>query len=173
MPPDLINVISAYVDTHNTVGGIDFRRNVFIFLSNTGEQEIFDMTLKLTRDNKNRDMFNLIAFQDVVQKSALNTKGKGLYGTKIIKNELIDIYIPFMPLERSHLVDCISTQMNKQGITQTRGSMEKTINDFISAHVIFQPKDFPRFSSSGCRKAVTVMKTMDRKYTQNGKNPEL
>ena len=39
LPEGVIDAVKPFIDHHETVGGVDFRRCIFIFLSNTGGKE--------------------------------------------------------------------------------------------------------------------------------------
>lgn len=46
MPEGLIDAIKPFIDFHPSIGGVDFRRSIFIFLSNTGGREITQQAFK-------------------------------------------------------------------------------------------------------------------------------
>ncbi len=55
LPVGLLDAIKAFVDYHESIGGVDFRRSVFIFLSNTGGREITKRTLEFWEAGKKRE----------------------------------------------------------------------------------------------------------------------
>ena len=50
MPEGVMDAIKAFVDYHESIGGVDFRRSIFIFLSNTGGKEITHKTMEAWRE---------------------------------------------------------------------------------------------------------------------------
>ena len=55
MPLGLINVLKPYLDHYPDVGKVDFRRSIFIFLSNTGGHLINNAILEHWKDGKKRE----------------------------------------------------------------------------------------------------------------------
>lgn len=119
MPPGVFDTITSLLDHHERVQGVDFRKAVFIFLTNTGGVEISDTLLQLyRRKGFHREQAELKSFEHALELSAYNRQG-GLQHSKPIESGLIDHYIPFLPLERRHVERCIEAEFGRLGTEPT------------------------------------------------------
>ncbi|CAH1272664.1 TOR1A [Branchiostoma lanceolatum] len=71
MPQNLIDTIKPFVEENVHVDGIDYRKTIFLFLSNTAAEPIIDKTLELRRRGVNRESFRLKDFEQVIITNAL------------------------------------------------------------------------------------------------------
>ena len=55
MPVGLLDAVKAFVDYHKSIGGVDFRRSIFIFLSNTGGRKISETALQFWKRGQKRE----------------------------------------------------------------------------------------------------------------------
>jgi len=65
----------------------------------------------------------------------------------LIKNNLIDHYVPFLPLERSHILRCIEDYLKSRNVTN---KSQKFRTDIANSLRYF-PKDSGLFCISGCQ----------------------
>ncbi|VDM09532.1 unnamed protein product [Wuchereria bancrofti] len=84
--------------------------------------------------------------EDVVIASAFNTEG-GLKMSELISAHLIDHFVPFLPLERRHILLCIRDYMISHGFTPTDEHITA-----IADSLQYFPKTNPIYSSSGCKR---------------------
>ncbi|CAH1402154.1 unnamed protein product [Nezara viridula] len=150
MPNGTFDAIKPFLDFHHEVSGIDFRKNIFIFISNNGMNKINSITKDLWYKGVKRGDIKLSSFDQSLFKSALNEEG-GLKGTGIVKNYLVDMYLPFLPLEKEHVVQCIKAAQ----YDITFDNFNNVVDDLV-----FEPKDAPLFSLSGCK----LVESLIRKY---------
>ncbi|XP_019643148.1 PREDICTED: torsin-1A-like [Branchiostoma belcheri] len=87
MAQNLIDTIKPFVDEIAHVDEIDFRKTVFLFLSNTAAEPIVDKALELRRNGVDRESFALKDFEQIIIKNALgeqpwcpNIRIEGLQG---------------------------------------------------------------------------------------------
>ena len=83
----------------------------------------------------------------------LYTKG-GLWHTPLIDRHLVTFFIPFLPLERSHIRTCIQRQLQKKLENEKfecRISDDDIIDDVLDL-IEFSPPDSLLYSVSGCKK---------------------
>ncbi|XP_078606407.1 uncharacterized protein LOC144879057 [Branchiostoma floridae x Branchiostoma japonicum] len=71
MPPNLIDTIKPFVEENMRVDGIDYRKAIFLFLSNTAASPIIDRALELRKGGDNRKSFVLKDFEQIIIKNAL------------------------------------------------------------------------------------------------------
>ena len=64
----------------------------------------------------------------------------------------MDFFIPFLPLERRHVVQCVLAEIKARGIPLDRDEA-----CLIANEVYYQPKDERLFSVSGCKTISTRM----------------
>jgi len=102
MPPGVIDGIKPFIDHYERVDGLDFRKSIFIFLSNTGGKEITKKALEHWESGRSREELTYHHLEEIVNKGAFNEKG-GLYKAGIVEKSLVDVYVPFLPLERRHV----------------------------------------------------------------------
>ncbi|XP_054709085.1 torsin-1B-like [Uloborus diversus] len=146
MVPGVIDVLAPFLDFYETVDGVDYRKNIFIFLSNAGGSEITRIAFNFWLDGRDRTEITLKDIEPLINIGAFNEEG-GLKGNKIIEKNLIDVYVPFLPLEKSHVLECIKKELIERG---------QPVNDVIASEVakeiVYYPTEFQLFSSSGCKK---------------------
>lgn len=71
--------------------------------------EISDQLLQLLESGRTRSETRLADFDPILMKSAFNVDG-GLKSTQMIKSHLIDHFVPFLPLEQRHVLQCIKAE---------------------------------------------------------------
>ena len=146
MPFGLIDVLKPYLDHYPDVGKVDFRGSIFIFLSNTGGHLINDAVLRHWKEGKKREEIGIKEMDKVVNLGEFNTKG-GFWHSSLIEKNLIDYFIPFLPLERSHIKMCARVDLEKKGHPVT----EQVLNS-IADELLYFPEDLKVFSQCGCKK---------------------
>ncbi|KAI0980313.1 hypothetical protein GJ496_005184 [Pomphorhynchus laevis] len=155
MPINLIDVISSFLDFHSheisspSRSIIDFRKSIFIFLSNTGERLIVNHTLNAWKSNRNRDDLRLDEFEVMLTNSAFNENG-GLWHTDLIKRHLISFFVPLLPLEGRHIRKCITRYLIKRNYTKLIDNSRFALD--VMNELIFIPPGLEIFSSSGCKR---------------------
>ncbi|CAF3524129.1 unnamed protein product [Rotaria sordida] len=154
MPSQLLDVILYYIDFHTPTSSrpIDFRKTIFIFLSNTGGTSIIKLAEKNHLSSIKRENYNILEFQQVLSNAAFNEQG-GLQSASLIDRHLITFFVPFLPLERIHIRGCIKRQL--QIILDTDEYQYDLSEDDIINHVLnlieFTSSSL-EYSVSGCKK---------------------
>jgi len=149
MPEGVLDGIRAYLDYIDRVDGVDYRRAIFIFLSNTGGKEItkklHDVWLK---GEMKREELTVRDFERLVELGAFNeggegtaeekrslltyfkvviidrlllfirllrsSSGGGLKKSNLIEKNLIDVFVPYLPMEKRHVRLCADKEFKKQ-----------------------------------------------------------
>nr|XP_024215209.1 torsin-1A-like [Halyomorpha halys] len=79
MPNGTFDALKPFLDFHHEVIGIDFRKNVFIFISNNGMNKINSITKDLWYNGVKREEIKLSSFDKSLFTSALNEEGTIYY----------------------------------------------------------------------------------------------
>ena len=145
MPEGLVDVLKPFLDYHPEIGGVDYRKSIFLFLSNTGGNLINEEVLKNWKLGKSRESITIKQMDRIVNLGAFNSKG-GFWHTSLIQANLIDFFIPFMPLEKSHIKQCAKVDMEEKGLPPTEAAITK-----VADELLYFP-DEKVFSTSGCKK---------------------
>lgn len=109
MPPGVFESLTSLVNYNSYVDGSDNTKAIFIFLSNTAGVTISDKLGKLIKDGTLRDDTKLSHFEQILEKAAYNLEG-GLQKASLIEAHVIDHFIPFLPLEKSHVYKCLKQE---------------------------------------------------------------
>lgn len=112
MPSGVFESIATVFDYHSTFGKIDFRQAIFIFLTNAGGNEISMALDSMMAKGTYREQTKIHDFEIIAETAAYNVKG-GLNKASIITSGLIDHFLPFLPLERRHIANCVRAEYKK------------------------------------------------------------
>jgi len=151
MPEGMIDGIKPFIDHHQSVEGQNFRKSIFIFLSNTGGRDITKETLKFWTEGKKREDITYRDLEMLVNKGAFNELG-GLHRSAVIDSSLIDVYVPFLPLERQHVRMCVEQEARVRNITMQEEQI-KVVVDSLS----YWPQDTQLYSITGCKRVANKM----------------
>lgn len=171
IPIGLMDTIKAYIDYNQEIEGVDFRKTVFIFLSNSAGNVITEMTLQMSKDQQ-RESFELRKFQSAIQNNVYFNKdkeNKGLHHASIIDSHLIDFYIPFLPLERPHVKQCIKDELEKYEFKNKNEYFKKTLEqdvESVADQLGYEPEGLRLFVSSGCKRIPNLVRMLivENKY---------
>jgi len=120
---------------------------VFIFISNTGGSVITNQMLKLWRAGVLRKDIKLQDFEKLIAQGAFNEEG-GFHHSDTIKSNLIDHYVPFLPLELEHVKACISDEFALRGIHYPAEQYVNEVLDFVE----WGPRPENLYSKTGCKR---------------------
>ncbi|VVC33604.1 Hypothetical protein CINCED_3A022350 [Cinara cedri] len=108
IPIGLLDILIPILENHDL--SIDSRNSIFIFLTNAGGEAIVEKYLELWDKGYSREQMKVFDFDSILQQSAFNEIG-GLKKSQLIDSHIIDHYIPFLPLEKSHVMQCIDAEL--------------------------------------------------------------
>uniref|UniRef100_A0A915JXS0 Torsin-1A C-terminal domain-containing protein n=1 Tax=Romanomermis culicivorax TaxID=13658 RepID=A0A915JXS0_ROMCU len=119
---------------------------------NTGGNDINTKYYEFWRKGIPRENVKLSDVEDVIIKAAFNEDG-GLKYSELIKHHLIDHFVPFLPMERSHVRLCIKDYLMTKNYTfNSNMEEEEKFIAKVSDSLPYFPKDTGLFSSSGCKR---------------------
>ncbi|XP_065319748.1 torsin-1A-like [Gordionus sp. m RMFG-2023] len=157
MSSDLTDAIKPFLDYHPLVDGIDFRKNIYIFISNVGGNEISKIALEFWDKGKSRESMTREHFNDIISQKAFNQKG-GLQRSSLIDHYLIDLYVPFLPLERSHVKLCVRDALDRKTAGR-RGTFNSAkpeqieqLIESVANELTYYPPNLSIYSTSGCKR---------------------
>ncbi|XP_074547306.1 torsin family 1 isoform X1 [Halichoeres trimaculatus] len=146
MHPGLIDSIKPYLDYYDKLDGVSYRRAIFIFLSNAGGDSIVQKALDFWRGGQNREEIELRDLETDLSLSVFNNKKSGLWHTSLIDKNLVDFFVPFLPLEYRHVVQCAMAEMQAAGMQPDKRTAEQLAGDLV-----YFPKADRVFSVKGCK----------------------
>ena len=146
MPEGLIDTIKPYIDHYPEINGVDYRKSIFIFLSNSGGNDITRRTLEQWEMGRAREEISHKEMEEVINIGAFNEKG-GLWHSSLIEKNLISAFVPFLPLERRHVKLCIRDDLKNKAQPVTKEILNK-----VADELLYFPPSNKLFSKSGCKR---------------------
>jgi len=147
LPDGLLDVLVPLLDYHPDINGVDYRKAIFIFVSNAGSKRINKYVMDHWSNGKSREEITLFELEKVFVSDVLNSEG-GLFHSEIIKKNLVSVFVPFLPMDRSHVKLCIKDDLrSKNHFVYSDETVDKIANELV-----FFPEDTKLFSSSGCKR---------------------
>ncbi|BFZ15119.1 hypothetical protein BsWGS_18158 [Bradybaena similaris] len=154
-PATLLDVVKPYMDYYEQLGGVVYRRTIFIFLSNTGGHDIAKLALERWQAGISRDSLELSDVEKTLLSSAINSDNhNGLWHSQLISSQLITAYIPFLPLEKIHVRKCIMDFLVSKKYHSNIRDIPSEVVDTIMKELTFYPPTEQIFSTSGCKRVV-------------------
>ncbi|RUS86823.1 hypothetical protein EGW08_005419 [Elysia chlorotica] len=155
LPSLLLDVIKPYIDHYLELGGVSYRKAIFIFLSNAGGTEIGKLVFEHWQSGKQRKDIKLSDIEGSVMVSAINADNhNGLWHSQLISNHLITSFIPFLPLEKQHVRACIKDDIIKKYPLHFPNEHEvpEDYVDEVMQELKFYPPAEQVFSVTGCKR---------------------
>ncbi|XP_075434798.1 torsin-1A-like [Ascaphus truei] len=146
MRPGLINAIKPFLDYYDHIDGISYRKAIFIFLSNAGGDLITGVVLDFWRRGKSREDLQLKDVDSVLSVGVYNNKNSGFWHSNLINKNLVDYFVPFLPLEFRHVKMCVAAELRHRGFMVDDELVEK-----VSKEMTYFPKEEMLFSDKGCK----------------------
>ncbi|XP_015135200.2 prosalusin isoform X2 [Gallus gallus] len=146
MHPGLIDVIMPFLGPSWVVYGTNYRKAIFIFISNAGGEQINEMTLDLWRAHQDREEISLQDMEAAISKAVFENPQSGFWRSGIIHEHLIDFVVPFLPLKRHHVKQCVINELVQQGLEVRHGVVQE-----VADSIPYFPEEEKLFSSTGCK----------------------
>ncbi|GAB0092964.1 Torsin [Sergentomyia squamirostris] len=166
MPSTILNGISSMLDSNYAQKEAIFNKPIYIFLSNTAGSEISKQLTLLMNKGLSREDTELHHFEKITQAAVANAPGAPgvLVSSGLIKNAIIDFFIPFLPLEQRHLRKCIEREFLKTGITPSKEQIDEILRDvdYDSENVFF--------AANGCKKMEKKVGVFVHSWRKQSKN---
>ncbi|KAK1803714.1 hypothetical protein P4O66_021114, partial [Electrophorus voltai] len=146
MHPGLIDGIKPYLDFYERLDGVSYRQAIFIFLSNAGGEEIVHVALDFWTSGREREEIELKDLEMALSLSVFNNKNSEYQAHVMVNKNLVDFFVPFLPLEFKHVVQCGLAEMAAKGLTP-----DAAVVDHMARDMNYFPKDERVFSMQGCK----------------------
>ncbi|KTG02986.1 hypothetical protein cypCar_00036601 [Cyprinus carpio] len=144
--PGLIDIIKPYLDFSDNLDRVLYKKAIFVFLSNAGGEKINEVTMKFWRDGREREEIQLKDTEKELSQSVFNNEDSGLRHTSLIDKKLVDFFVPFLPLEYKHFIQCALAEMARQGLPPDNSAIKRLANELT-----FFPEEEGVFSDQGCK----------------------
>jgi hypothetical protein len=163
MPGGIIDVVRPYIEYHDNIDKISYKKAVFIFISNAGSTGINKKAMEFKNGGKVRETILMSDMEELVGLAAFNVEG-GLQNSNIIDKHLIDHFVPFLPLERAHVKKCVLDVFARRGHHQ----VDEAIVEEVAGLIPYFPDGSDIYSKTGCKRipqkvSITIEKYKRRK----------
>ncbi|TRY95073.1 hypothetical protein DNTS_004701 [Danionella cerebrum] len=146
MHPGLIDSIKPFLDFYDNLNGVSYRQAIFIFLSNAGGENIVQVALDFWKKGNEREEIKLKDLEMALSLSVFNNKNSGFWHTCLIDKNLVDFFVPFLPLEYKHVVHCGLAEMVSKG-----HKADADVVHMMAQDLNYFPKEERVFSMQGCK----------------------
>lgn len=146
MHPGLIDAIKPFLGDTHVMYGTDYRKAMFIFIGNAGGELINQVVLDFWKNGKDREEIQLEDLESNISRAVFNNRNSGFWNADIINEKLVDYFVPFLPLKRNHVKECVRSEMLSREIKL----QAEIITDVVNSMNFF-PEDEKLFSQTGCK----------------------
>ncbi|EGV96021.1 Torsin-3A [Cricetulus griseus] len=121
-------------------------RPIFLFLSNLGGSVISKEVLSLLKAGWSREEITMQHLEAPLQAEIMKSTDSGFGSSRLVKENLIDFFVPFLPLEYHHVQLCVRDAFLSQDLLYTEEALDE-----IAKMMTYVPEGERRFSSQGCK----------------------
>lgn len=126
---------------------VNYRRNIFILLSNTGGEIIAKNYIASYDAGLSREDLTLRHFESDIEHNAYEHERNGLSGSEIISRGFIGLYVPFLPHTRMEIEKCLQDLLPEGEKVTSRLALQ------IIDNLEFYPEgSHIQFSRTGCKR---------------------
>ncbi|KAK0045132.1 torsin-1A, partial [Biomphalaria pfeifferi] len=153
IPATLLDALVPYMDSNTHVNGINYRKSIFLLLSNTAGSNINEIAFKHWKSGMKRETLKLSDLENELMKQALNVERiSGLRHSELISRHLVSAFIPFLPLAKEHVRSCIREGLVARKYFSQVKNVPEDVVDRIVKELTFFPEIEQVFSINGCRR---------------------
>ncbi|XP_057687367.1 prosalusin [Corythoichthys intestinalis] len=146
MAPGLLDVLEPFLGSSHVVFRTNYRKAIYIFVSTAGEEVINKAALEQREAGQDREEITLTELQDAIAKAVYDNPSNGLYSSSIIRQNLVTAFVPFLPLCRRHVEQCVKAQLCGRG-----ACWRNDVVRAVAADLTYAPAPGHYFSISGCK----------------------
>ncbi|XP_026210211.1 torsin-1A-like [Anabas testudineus] len=126
MRPRLIDGIVPYLKDYNKLVEVSYKKAIFIFLSNAGWGIITKTALNFWKEGRHQE-FERKNLEIEISEAVLNNDV--FWYSSLIKKNLGGIFVPFLPLQYQHVVQCAEAAMKNRGLQLDWDEVDKMASD--------------------------------------------
>ncbi|NWI73174.1 TOR3A protein, partial [Dryoscopus gambensis] len=142
----LLDAIRPFMAHHHSKGQGDHHRSIFLFLSNLGGNTINEVALDFWRAGRAREEISMELLEQQLQLE-LQEAAEDSYALRhLLRENLIDFVVPFLPLEYQHVKLCARDAFLARGLPYTEATLDQ-----VAQMMVFVPKEEKLFSAQGCK----------------------
>lgn len=147
LPSGVVDSLQPFLDYIEDVDGIRYNKAIFIFLSNTGAEKLNHLAYKMYTEGKERKDLSMKDLEEILIKESYNEQG-GLGRSSLLRRYSIGVFVPFLPLEREHVLLCIKKEIESLHLIADKPDK---LADEIADEMTFFPEETGLYSKSGCK----------------------
>ncbi|XP_062046211.1 torsin-3A [Lepus europaeus] len=121
-------------------------RSIFVFLSNLGGNVINELVLGWLQAGRAREEITTEQLEPQLRAEVAASTDSGFGASRLVKENLIDAFVPFLPLEFDHVRLCARDAFLSQGLAYTEEALDR-----VARLMVYVPKEEQRFSAQGCK----------------------
>ncbi|NXP08390.1 TOR3A protein, partial [Thinocorus orbignyianus] len=142
----LLDAIKPFMAHYDNKGQLDYRRSIFLFLSNLGGNTINKVALDFWRAGRAREEISMEFLEQRLRLELQEPAENGYARSNLLKENLIDFFVPFLPLEYYHVKLCARDAFLARGLPYTEAALDE-----VAKMMVFVPKEEKLFSAQGCK----------------------
>ncbi|XP_062565379.1 torsin-1A isoform X1 [Armigeres subalbatus] len=158
MPPGILNYIVHILDHNLILDGVSLSKAIFIFISNIGGVEISQILRNLLENGGTRENADFHDFESALQLASYDSENNGFFRSQLIDSYVVDYFVPFLPLEESHVRSCIMQEFFLLNITEQQ--IDDDMLRKITRHITFDGI----FVNGGCKRITKKVGALVREY---------
>lgn len=144
IPSGVIDAIKPFLDYHDSIEKINFREAIYIFISNVGGSLITRKYMDLWQQGYTRENMQYKDFETLLRNALYHADG-AFKESAILQGHLVSLFLPYLPLEKDHIMLCILDEIKRQNIGTVSNEELTGIMNEMEYHN-------DRFSTSGCKR---------------------
>ncbi|XP_009864978.1 PREDICTED: torsin-3A, partial [Apaloderma vittatum] len=142
----LLDAIKPFMAHHDNQGQVDYRRSIFLFLSNLGGNTINEVALDFWRAGRAREEISMEVLEQRLRLELQEPAESSYARSHLLEENLIDFFVPFLPLEYHHVKLCIQDAFLARGLPYTEAALDE-----VAGMMVFVPKEEKLYSAQGCK----------------------
>lgn len=104
------------------------------------------MALEAWRSRRDREEIRLQELAPLISQALLDNPRHGFWRSGILEEQLLDVVVPFLPLQRHHVRHCVFNELDQLGL-EPREEVVQAVLDSTT----FFPEEEQLFASNGCK----------------------
>ncbi|NXI02327.1 TOR3A protein, partial [Pachycephala philippinensis] len=142
----LLDAIRPFMAHRDSKGQADHQRSIFLFLSNLGGNTINEVALDFWRAGRAREEISMELLEQRLRLELQEAPENSHAHSQLLRENLIDVVVPFLPLQYQHVKLCARDAFRARGLPYTEATLDQ-----LAQMMVFVPKEEKLFSAQGCK----------------------